>query len=153
MVKRDKYEHPLFRFAIQTNGVMNYAITLTLFGYISSPVELYILKHNGYFSIILPSHQPNRLPHKFLCKIINKSSIATGSQNAGQHRISVKYVCINLNVHRVSDVRQIEIHTAAPLVPYPSPFKVEIAIARFKSLNCRVVIKFQQNLFMQEVKY
>jgi hypothetical protein len=34
-----------------------------------------------------------------------------------------------LNVHRVSDVRQIEIHTAEPLVPDPSPFEVEIAIA------------------------
>jgi hypothetical protein len=37
-----------------------------------------------------------------------------------------------LNVHRVSDVRQIEIHTAEPLVPDPSPFKVEIAIAKLK---------------------
>jgi hypothetical protein len=30
-----------------------------------------------------------------------------------------------LNVHRVSDVRQIEIHTAELLVPDPSPFEVE----------------------------
>jgi hypothetical protein len=37
-----------------------------------------------------------------------------------------------LNVHRVSDVRQIEIQTAAPLVPDPSPFEVEIAIAELK---------------------
>jgi hypothetical protein len=37
-----------------------------------------------------------------------------------------------LNVHRVSDVRQIEIHTAEPLVPDPSPFEVEIAIAKFR---------------------
>jgi hypothetical protein len=37
-----------------------------------------------------------------------------------------------LNVHRVSDVRQIEIHTAKPLVPDPSPFEVEIAIAKLK---------------------
>jgi hypothetical protein len=37
-----------------------------------------------------------------------------------------------LNVHRVSDVRQIEIHTAEPLVPDPSPFEVEIAIAKLK---------------------
>jgi hypothetical protein len=33
-----------------------------------------------------------------------------------------------LNVHRISDVRQIEIYTAEPLVPDPSPFEVEIAI-------------------------
>jgi hypothetical protein len=35
-----------------------------------------------------------------------------------------------LNVHRVSDVRQIEIHTAEPLAPDYSPFEVEIAIAK-----------------------
>jgi hypothetical protein len=33
-----------------------------------------------------------------------------------------------LNVHRVSDVRQIEIHTAEPLVP----FEVETATAKLK---------------------
>jgi hypothetical protein len=43
-----------------------------------------------------------------------------------------------LNVHRVSDIRQIY------LVPDTSPFEVEIAIA---------MIKFRQNLFKQEVKY
>jgi hypothetical protein len=37
-----------------------------------------------------------------------------------------------LNVHDVSDVRQIEIHTAEPLVPGPSHLKVEIAIAELK---------------------
>jgi hypothetical protein len=37
-----------------------------------------------------------------------------------------------LNVHRVSDVRQIEIHTAEMLVPDPSPFEVETAIAKLK---------------------
>jgi hypothetical protein len=50
-----------------------------------------------------------------------------------------------LNVHRVSDVRQIEIHTAEPLVPEPSPLEVETAIAKLKSINPPVVIKFQQN--------
>jgi hypothetical protein len=37
-----------------------------------------------------------------------------------------------LNVHRVSNVRQIEIHTAEPLVPDPIPFCVEIAIAKLE---------------------
>jgi hypothetical protein len=37
-----------------------------------------------------------------------------------------------LNVHNVSDVRQIEIHTAEPLVPGPSHIEVEIAIAELK---------------------
>jgi hypothetical protein len=44
-------------------------------------------------------------------------------------RICEFYFSQLLNVHRVSDVRQIEIHTAEPLVPDPSPFEVEVAIA------------------------
>jgi hypothetical protein len=36
---------------------------------------------------------------------------------------------------RISDVRQIEVHTAELLVHDPSPFEVEIAIARLK--RCR----------------
>jgi hypothetical protein len=37
-----------------------------------------------------------------------------------------------LNVHNVSDVRQIEVHTAEPLVPGPSRLEVETAIAKLK---------------------
>jgi hypothetical protein len=37
-----------------------------------------------------------------------------------------------LNVHRVSNVRQVEIHTAEPLLPDPRPFEVEIAICKLK---------------------
>jgi hypothetical protein len=37
-----------------------------------------------------------------------------------------------LNVHNVSAVRQIEVHTAEPLVPGPSRFEVEIVIANLK---------------------
>jgi hypothetical protein len=35
-------------------------------------------------------------------------------------------------VHNVSDVRQIEVHTAEPLVPGPSCLEAEIAIAKLK---------------------
>jgi hypothetical protein len=38
-------------------------------------------------------------------------------------------------VYKASDVRQTEIHTAEPLVPDPSPFEVEIAIAKLKSFE------------------
>jgi hypothetical protein len=38
-----------------------------------------------------------------------------------------------LNVHRVNDVRQMDIHTAEPLVPEPSLVEVEIAIGKLKS--------------------
>jgi hypothetical protein len=37
-----------------------------------------------------------------------------------------------LNVHNVSDVRQIEVHMAEPLVPGPSRVEAEIAIAKLK---------------------
>jgi hypothetical protein len=42
------------------------------------------------------------------------------------------YLSQLLDVHRISDIRHIEIHTAEPLVPDPSPFEVEIAIAKLK---------------------
>jgi hypothetical protein len=58
-----------------------------------------------------------------------------------------------LTVHKASDVRQLEIQTADPLVPDPSPFVVEIAVAKLKRSNNQVVIKFRKNLFKQEVKY
>jgi hypothetical protein len=42
-----------------------------------------------------------------------------------------------LNVHRVSDIRQLEVHTAEPIISDPSPFEVEIAIAKLKSYKLR----------------
>jgi hypothetical protein len=42
------------------------------------------------------------------------------------------YLSQILNVHRVSDVRQIEIHIAEPLIPDPSPFEIEVVIAKLK---------------------
>jgi hypothetical protein len=50
-----------------------------------------------------------------------------------------------MNVKNISDVRQIEIHTAEPLVPGPSDLEVEIAIAKLKSINHQAVTKFPQN--------
>jgi hypothetical protein len=38
-----------------------------------------------------------------------------------------------LNVHGVHNVRQMDIHTAEPLVPEPSLVEVEIAIGKLKS--------------------
>jgi hypothetical protein len=37
-----------------------------------------------------------------------------------------------LNVHNISDVRQIEVHTAEPLVPGPSCLEAEIATAKMR---------------------
>jgi hypothetical protein len=50
-----------------------------------------------------------------------------------------------LNVHFVSDVRQIEVHRDEPLVPGPSHFEVEIAIAKLKIINHQVATKLRQN--------
>jgi hypothetical protein len=55
------------------------------------------------------------------------------------------YVSQLLNVHKVSDVRQIEIHTALPLAPDVSMCVVEIAVDSSKGINCQVVMKFRQN--------
>jgi hypothetical protein len=43
-----------------------------------------------------------------------------------------KYFPQLLNLHNVSSVRQIEIQTADPLESDPSPFEVEIGIAKLK---------------------
>jgi hypothetical protein len=43
-----------------------------------------------------------------------------------------KYFSQLLNVRNVSDAREIEVHTAEPLVPGPSRLEVEIAIAKSK---------------------
>jgi hypothetical protein len=50
-----------------------------------------------------------------------------------------------LNVHGVHDVRQLDIHTAEPLVPEPSLVEVEIAIGKLKAINPRVLIRFRPN--------
>jgi hypothetical protein len=54
---------------------------------------------------------------------------------ADSHNILVSwknYYPLLLNVLSVSDVRQAEIHTTELLVPDPSPFEIEIAIAKLK---------------------
>jgi hypothetical protein len=55
-----------------------------------------------------------------------------------------------LNVHGVHDVRQMDIHTAEPLVPEPSLVEVEIAIGKLKSYKSP---GFWPNLSKQGVKY
>jgi hypothetical protein len=48
-----------------------------------------------------------------------------------------------LNVHAVSDVKQIDVHTAEPLILGPSPLEVETSTAKLKSINRQVVIEFR----------
>jgi hypothetical protein len=61
------------------------------------------------------------------------------------------YISQLLNVHTVSDVRQMEIHTTEPLVPGPSCLEAETAIANLKSINHQVMIEFQHNCCKEEV--
>jgi hypothetical protein len=49
-----------------------------------------------------------------------------------------------LNVHNVSDVRQIEVHMAEALVPGPSHLEVETATAKLKKYKLPGNDKFQQ---------
>jgi hypothetical protein len=65
-----------------------------------------------------------------------------GDLLADSHNILNKWKNYLLNVHKISDVRRIEVHTAQPLVPGPSRREVEIAIGKLKSINRQVVIKF-----------
>jgi hypothetical protein len=48
-----------------------------------------------------------------------------------------------LNVHNVSDGRQIEVHTSEPLVPGPSRLEVEIATAKLKKCGSPGSDQFQ----------
>jgi hypothetical protein len=59
-----------------------------------------------------------------------------GDLVADSHSIMVRwrnYFSHILNVHRVSDVWQAEIHTSEQLVPEPSALEVELAIEKLKS--------------------
>jgi hypothetical protein len=64
--------------------------------------------------------------------------------------MGVKTTSLLLNIHRVSDVRQIEIHKAEPLGPDPSPFEVEIAIAKLKTYKLSGFDLFPAELIQAE---
>jgi hypothetical protein len=54
-----------------------------------------------------------------------------------------------LNVHNVSGISPIEIHTTEPLVPDPGSFEAEIAFAKLKSIYCQIAIRLWWNWFKQ----
>jgi hypothetical protein len=45
---------------------------------------------------------------------------------------SKNYFSQLLNLHNVSDIGQIDVHTTEPLVPGPSRLQVEISVAKLK---------------------
>jgi hypothetical protein len=50
-----------------------------------------------------------------------------------------------LNIRGVHDVRQMDIHTAEPLIPEPSLVEVEMAIGKLKSYKSRGTDQFWPN--------
>jgi hypothetical protein len=68
-------------------------------------------------------------PRKSLVKDENGKLLADSHNILNRWK---NYFCQLLNVHNASDVRQIEVHTAEPLVPGPSRLEIEIAIAMLK---------------------
>jgi hypothetical protein len=68
-------------------------------------------------------------PRNNLVKDENVDILADSDNNLNRWK---NYFSQLLNVHNVSDVRQIEVHMAEPLVPGPSCLEVEIAIAKLK---------------------
>jgi hypothetical protein len=67
--------------------------------------------------------------------ITNLVSDKTGDLLADPHKILNRwknYFSQLLDVHRMGDVRQIEMHAANPSVPKPSATEVEVAIGKLK---------------------
>jgi hypothetical protein len=54
-----------------------------------------------------------------------------------------------LNVHDVSDVRQIEMHTAEPLVPGPGHLEVEIYISKLKKYKSPGIDQIPAGLYQE----
>jgi hypothetical protein len=57
------------------------------------------------------------------------------------------YYSQSLNVHGVHDVRQIEVHTAEPLISDSSPFEAEIAVAKLKKYKLPASDQIPAELF------
>jgi hypothetical protein len=70
-------------------------------------------------------------PRSDLSKDENADLLADSHNILNKYK-KYQYFSRLLNIHRVSDVRQIEIHAVEPLVPDPSPFEAEIVIAKLK---------------------
>jgi hypothetical protein len=63
------------------------------------------------------------------------------------------FLSVIKNVHKFSDVRQIEIDTAEPLLRDPISFEVRIAIAKLEIYISPGSDQIPSILIMQEVKY
>jgi hypothetical protein len=66
-----------------------------------------------------------------ISKINDENGYLFGDSHSNLNRWK-NYFSKLLSVHNVSNIRQIEVHTAGPLVPGPSHLEFEIAIAKLK---------------------
>jgi hypothetical protein len=76
-----------------------------------------------------------------------------GELLADSHNILNKwknYFSQLLKVHNISDVRQLEVHTAEQLVPGPSRLEVEIAIAKLKKYKSPGIDEIPAELIQAE---
>jgi hypothetical protein len=56
-----------------------------------------------------------------------------------------------MNTNKLNDIRQIEVHTADPLLPQSSASEGEMVCAMLNSYELPVLIQFRQNVFKQEL--
>jgi hypothetical protein len=64
--------------------------------------------------------------------------------------VNILYFSQLLNVHRASDVRQVEIYTAQLLVPDSSPFGVDFVITKLKRYKSRGSVQILAELIQAE---
>jgi hypothetical protein len=58
-----------------------------------------------------------------------------------------------VNVHGIHDIRQMDIHTAEPLVPEPSLVEMDTAIGKLKSYKSPGTDQIPAELIKQQVKH
>jgi hypothetical protein len=71
--------------------------------------------------------------------------LATNTKNKNIRDLSRRMNEFKRGYQPNNDVRQICLRTAEPLVPSPSPFKVEIGVATLKKYKSKTEIRFCQN--------
>jgi hypothetical protein len=78
-----------------------------------------------------------------------------GDLFADPHNISKDWRATSISryIHKVSNVRKIEIHTVKLLVPGTSPFEDEIAIAKLKKYNSPGIDQILVECFKHKMKY
>jgi len=137
------------------NSMFIQQLTEVIFPSIQSPVEIskqipIITLQQAFFSLLLFISSSCVFRTSVILRREEKADLVIDS-----HSILARWRnCFSqlFNVHGVSDVRQKEIHTAEPLVPEPSAFKVEMAIEMLKRHKSTGVDEIPAELIKYEVE-